>query len=189
MAAKVTINTRALARNGLRLKKLSEEAGDRIVKRAISTMKRRVVSAGLREISAQYGVESRLLHGRLSVISKNAGSLTITGSAGGLPLTWFGGTYGGRQSRGASAAVIRGRPTVYESSFIVKGRRQIVERPMTGGWREPRRFVTVWGPGIGRMFREGSLGGVRPVDVVVEVAQGIFSSEIDRLLLVEERRA
>ena len=186
MAFSARIDTSPLARNAKRLAQLAETARERVVTRSIATMRRKLLTEARRAISAEYGIGVQAIGNRMTAeVSPN--SLSIYGTAGSLPLSWFGGKYSGRMSLGATASVLRGETKLYRSSFIVKGRKNIVRRPMKGDKREPRRYATMWGPGVESMFTGGGAGGRPPVVQVVGLAQDIFSAEIDRLIEVEAR--
>lgn len=180
------------------LNRLSGEAQARVIKYSVVALKRRLGMDTKKALRKNYGIAARSLDRRISVDSTDA-SVTVYGVSLRVPLNEFGGRFV-RGSDGATAQISldKGRKT-YSSAFIIKGRKAIYARKivrqgqgdLSRGARAGRfPLVRLTGPSVvdmvlgnGQVQKAGLAA-----DEVQQIAEQIFSKEVDRLIKVELNR-
>lgn len=147
-ATTARINLQAIARLAARLEGVSEASIRLADKRALSNVRRRFEPAAKRAVREVYNVRAGDLGGKFQIRTGVDGEgeyLALHASPKKLPLILFGGRWGGRKTKGATAQIQRGRRKVYASAFIamIAGQRRLVVRQYsrdatTPSGRDPR---------------------------------------------------
>ena len=186
----------AVQRRAAELARLPGLARDRVVKRSLATLNRRLVPATKAAVLEDFGISATSIGKRLFGKATDV-SVTIYGETSRVPLNEFGGRYSGRKSKGATAQISKnaGRKT-YSSAFIIKGKKAIYARKIVRGGQgdlsrgaRAGRFplVRLTGPSAVDMVLGN--GQVKtsdlPADRVQRIAEEIFTKEVDRLINVE----
>lgn len=152
-------------------------------KRAIQTLARRLLVNARRDIQAEYNIRAARVRKDLS-LSLNRDNVRVTGHWRGVGLSQF----GARQTRkGVTAAIFRGRRSLYPSAFharLLSGNVQVVERQgekrlMTKGRYVGKRrqpLVTRYGATVAQMLAKG-----RRPERLADFAAGVLRDELDRL--------
>lgn len=124
-------------------------AYDTATQRAVVGLRRRAVPAAVRAVRANYNVKAATVRSRVKLEEGSRGRrgersdyISIWASTRRLPLLEFGGRWGGRRTKGATAQIVKGERKVYAGAFIssVQGLRAIRERQFDSatGKRAPR---------------------------------------------------
>lgn len=151
------INLSAVARLAARLNGVSEKSIRLADKRALSNIRRRFEPAAKRAVREVYTVRAGDLAGKFQIRPGSDGEgeyLALHASPRKLPLILFGGRWGGRKTKGATAQIQRRGRKVYASAFIamVGGQRRLVVRQYsrdatTPSGRDPRnKLRSLTGP-------------------------------------------
>lgn len=193
MAFKVE-NLEALTRGRQRLEAM-RDSGARVIQRATSTLKRRLVPQAKREISSQYALPAREIASRLRCTG-SSGSVTLTALGRNMTLIKF----KARQTRaGVVAKITKGSSVLIAHAFIRvpagapgAGPQVMIRAEALGGLPEKVQalavvrhnkhgypIVLLGGPSVADMLREPGRE-----DRLTEFVRQTFSAEIDRLLEV-----
>jgi hypothetical protein len=132
-ATSARLNLSAIARLATRVEGVSEAAIRKADKRAIANVRRRFEPAAKRAVRKVYNVRAGDLAGKFQIRTGADGDgeyMALHASPRKLPLIMFGGRWGGRKTKGATAQIQRGGRKVYASSFIamIGGQRRLVVR-------------------------------------------------------------
>lgn len=187
-----TENLDALFRERVRLGRL-RDGGAKVVARAASTLKRRLVPFAKRDIGAEYNLPSREIGKRLRARG-DATSVTLTGI--GRPQTLI--KFGARQNAsGIAVQVRRGKALQIAHAFIrvpagapSAGPQVLIRQDVTPQLPDDVNEIAVidhnrhgypiallGGPGVADMLRDDARG--KRID---DFAQKTFAAEVDRLL-------
>jgi len=141
-------------------------------RKAIGTLRRRLVVEARRDIQNEYNLKAGRISQDLSVRESAAG-IVLRGAWRGIGLMNF----GARQTRqGVTASVFKGQRSLRPSAFIApmrNGNRQVAQR--VGKSRLP--IAVQYGATVAQMLRKGQ----RP-ERLAQYARGVLRAETERLL-------
>ena len=190
--ADATFDLRGLVRQAARLGKLTPQVLAQVEQRTMSTLARRLPVEASRLASEQIVNLPRAIvrKGLSARASGPAGerAVVLTGSRTRIPLSKFGGRYGGRRTPGATAQPYRdGGRVTYKSSFAIKGRgirggiwtRLPKHAPTKPGIDRNRFIIQRKGPSISRAILDRKHGDIIPA--LSDFAGTVLSSEAQRL--------
>lgn len=195
---------------------LSQRVGKRIsrysqaAQRAQASLARRAQPVAKQEIRKVYGVKASTLNGRLSLyngLRRKGDYIAIQASIRRLPLTAFGGAWGGRTTAGATASVLLGQRKTYTSAFMAtvgwRGRsggavkdntasRAIYVRQLRSDGRRYGRgpLRRLYGPSVFEMLSPGMHGNAaaqRVRGAVLSQLETYYTGELARQLVLELR--
>lgn len=187
-----TENLDALFRERVRLGRL-RDGGAKVIARAVSTLKRRLVPFAKRDIGAEYNLPSREIGKRLRARGDES-SVTLTGI--GRPQTLI--KFGARQNAsGVAVQVRRGQSLQIDHAFVrvpagapSAGPQVLIRQDVTPQLPDDVNEIAVvdhnrhgypiallGGPGVADMLRDDARA--KRID---DFAQKTFADEVDRLL-------
>lgn len=163
---------------------------DVAVKRAAASTARKMVPLVKQAITAVYNIAPGKLSDKFNV-RVTPGTIRMTAHIRKFPLILFGGRWGGIQTAGATASIVRGESETYEHAFIatIQGNSSIRERRQVGGGRRVARGPVrlLRGPSPFEMAADTTHGaGVRPT--VLRAATEFYIAELRRQYALEKKR-
>lgn len=196
---------------------LSKRIGQRVSKyslaaqRAQASLARRVQPMAKREIRQVYGIKASLLNGTLSLyngLRRKGDYIALQASLRRMPLSSFGGAWGGRATPGATASVLLGQRKVYASAFIANvGWRGASGGAVKGGTSSKAIYVRtrgvdgkrvargplkrLYGPSVFEMLSSGAHDNAASRRVRGAVVSGLetyYVGELARQIALEARR-
>lgn len=187
----------ALVRQAERLGTVTADRIAKVEQRTMSTVARRLPVEAARLASEKIlNLPRAMVRKGLSARASGpagARAVTLTGSRTRIPLSRFGGRYGGRKTPGAVAQPYRDEPArTYKSTFAIKGRGirgGIWSRLPKGagdnkGRIDPNRFIIQRkGPSISRAILQRKHGDIIPA--LTEFAGDVMRRELTRQLRVK----
>lgn len=181
-APRISVDLGNIVKQAEGFNRLASEMQDRVTKRAVSTLARRLGPQTNRLISAELNLSTRQVGQRVTVT--NGGTyVDVTASGKPVPLSAFGAKWGGAKSAGAVAQVFRdSSPRTFVSTFIRNG--AVLVRRFVGDKRAGRLPVRpLAGPAIASLLLgRGPHQIEQPLD---EFAQETLDAEVERLVAVE----
>lgn len=178
-----TVDVSGAARRSKATKDLAAHIQDRIGKRAIVTLQRRLGPELTRELSSVLNLAKSDISKRTSVTAGD-NYVRVFASGKRIPLSRFGGKWRGRQTPGATAQIWRGGATkTYVGAFALAAG-AIVSRALKGAKRVARLPLTnLFGPDVGSVMVSHSAHGIK--NQLDEFAQATLEAELTRLTAVE----
>jgi hypothetical protein len=183
MTNKTFVDVSAAAQRSAATKQLAAEIEERITKRAMIALKRRLGPEANRQFSTVLNLKKPEISKRVTVTSGD-GFVELTASGKRIALGKFGAKWGGHATAGATAQVfVGGQTKVYKSAFILpKG--AVVARQLKGAKRVPRLPLQVpFGPDLGSVMVSRGTHGI--VTQLNQFSFQLLSDENARLTAVE----
>lgn len=156
-------------------KKLAAEINERIGKRSLVTLKRRLGPEANRQFSSVLNLKKTEISKRVTVTSGDT-YVDLNASGKRIALGKFGAKWGGAKTAGATAQIFVGGPTkVYKSAFILRGKGAVLARQLNGSKRVPRLPLQApFGPDLGSVMVSKSAHGI-----VTQLNQFSFQTLMD----------